>query len=153
MHLDSIDKKILGTIQNDSRISVVELAERVGLSPTPCARRLQRLERDGVIRGYVAALDQTQVGLPVNAFIFIKLERQLRDNLTQFEIRIKDLPEVIDCYLMSGRHDYLLRVVAADLTHLQSFLTDKLTRFEGIASVESSIALNQILHRDQLPIG
>ena len=102
MHLDSIDKKILGTIQHDSRISVVELAERVGLSPTPCARRLQRLERDGVIRGYVAALDQTQVGLPVNAFIFIKLERQLRDNLTQFEIRIKDLPEVAGFNL--GKH-------------------------------------------------
>jgi Lrp/AsnC family transcriptional regulator, leucine-responsive regulatory protein len=153
MPLDAIDKKILKAIQDDSRITIVDLAARIGLSATPCARRLQRLETDGVIRGYVAALDQTAVGLPVNAFIFIKLERQLRDQLSQFEIQIKDLPEVIDCYLMSGRHDYLLRVVAADLTHLQSFLTDKLTRFDGIASVESSIALSQILHRDQLPIG
>jgi Lrp/AsnC family leucine-responsive transcriptional regulator len=152
MQLDAVDKKILKVIQQDSRITVVTLAEKVGLSATPCARRLQRLEKDGVIRGYVTALDQAAIGLPVSVFIFIKLERQYRDSLQTFEENISNLPEVIDCYLMSGRFDYLLRVVAADLASFEAFLKDKLTSIDGIASMESSFALNQILHRNLLPI-
>lgn len=152
MNLDNIDMKILRTIQEDSRITIVNLAEKVGLSSTPCARRLQRLEKDGYIKGYVTALDQTAVGLPVSVFIFIKLERQVQDSLGTFESRIAALPEVIDCYLMSGRFDYLLRVVAADLAHFEQFLKGKLTKLEGIASIESSFALKQVLHRHVLPI-
>jgi Lrp/AsnC family transcriptional regulator, leucine-responsive regulatory protein len=152
MNLDSIDKKILSLLQADSRITVVDLAQRVGLSATPCARRIQRMEAEGIIKGYVTALDQSLVGLPVNVFIFIKLERQIPDSLGTFEARIVQLPEVVDCYLMSGRFDYLLRVVAADIANFEAFLKTKLTSIEGIASVESSFALNQILHRDNLPI-
>jgi Lrp/AsnC family leucine-responsive transcriptional regulator len=152
MNLDSIDKKILTLLQADSRITVVDLAQRVGLSATPCARRIQRMEAEGIIKGYVTALDQSLVGLPVNVFIFIKLERQIPDSLGTFEARIVQLPEVVDCYLMSGRFDYLLRVVAADIANFEAFLKTKLTSIEGIASVESSFALNQILHRDNLPI-
>jgi len=150
--LDAIDKKILKIIQEDSRITVVDLAELVGLSATPCARRLQRLQQDGIIRGYFTALDQTAIGLPVSVFVFIKLERQVRDSLGSFEDMITTLPEVVDCYLMSGRFDYLLRVVAEDIAHFEVFLKTKLTSIEGIGSVESSFALNQILHRYTQPI-
>lgn len=152
MAIDDIDKKILRTIQADSRITVVDLADRVGLSATPCARRLQRMEKDGIIKGYVTALDQKALGLPVSVFVFIKLERQIRDSLSNFETSISLLPEVVDCYLMSGRFDYLLRVVAVDLTDFENFLKSKLTNIEGVASIESSFALNQILQRHSLPI-
>ncbi len=152
MNLDAIDKNILRVIQGNSRVSIVELADKVGLSETPCARRVHKLQDEGVIQGYFTALDQAAVGLPVSVFVFIKLERQLCDNLDSFECLIGSLPEVIDCYLMSGRFDYLLRVVASDISHFEIFLKTKLTRIEGIASVESSFALNQILHRTNLPI-
>ncbi len=152
MILDTIDKNILRILQGNSRITIVDLADKVGLSETPCARRVNRLQEEGVIQGYFTALDQAAVGLPVSVFIFIKLERQLNDKLDSFEALIGNLPEVIDCYLMSGRFDYLLRVVASDISHFEVFLKTKLTSIEGIASVESSFALNQILHRTNLPI-
>ncbi len=113
---------------------------------------MSKLQQDGVIQGYFTALNQAAVGLPVSVFVFIKLERQLCDNLGSFETLIAQLPEVIDCYLMSGRFDYLLRVVASDIAHFETFLKTKLTNIEGISSVESSFALNQILHRQTLPI-
>ncbi len=152
MALDAIDKKILRAIQDNSRITNVDLAGVVGLSETPCARRVQRLQHEGVILGHVTQLDQSAIGLPVSVFVFIKLERQLGNSLASFEQAITELPEVMDCYLMSGRFDYLLRVVASDISHFETFLKTRLTKLEGITSVESSFALNQIVHRTSLPI-
>lgn len=152
MKLDAIDKKILELVQQDGRIPNAELAERVGLSPSPCLRRLRLLEKRGFISRYVAWVDQKQVGLPVSIFISITLDRQSENALEHFENEIRSYPEVLECYLMTGTRDYLLRVVAADVEAYERFLKEKLTRVKGVASIESSFALNQVKYTNQLPI-
>jgi Lrp/AsnC family leucine-responsive transcriptional regulator len=150
--LDALDRKILEHLQADGRISVVDLASRVGLSPTPCLRRVRNLERSGVISRYVAVLDQRAVGLPVSVFVSIKLEKQRQDSLDNFARAISRWPEVLECYLMTGSRDYWLRVVVPDLEAYEQFMKQKLTRVEGIASIESSFALEQVKYTNVLPV-
>jgi Lrp/AsnC family leucine-responsive transcriptional regulator len=152
MNLDAIDRKILAALQDNGRLSNVELAERVGLSPSPCLRRVRRLEDAGVINRYVALVDQKAVGLPVSVFISIKLERQQEDDLDSFEAAVQHYPEVLECYLMTGTRDYLLRVATRDLSAYERFLKNKLTRVGNVASIESSFALKQVKYTNSLPL-
>jgi Lrp/AsnC family leucine-responsive transcriptional regulator len=150
--LDPIDRKILATLQRDGRMSLADLAQQVGLSPSPCLRRVRMLEEAGIISRYVAMVDQQAVGLPVSVFVSIKLESQREEALTKFGKSIERWPEVLECYLMTGPRDYLLRVVVADLGAYERFLKQKLTRLSGIASIESSFALEQVKYTNSLPI-
>ena len=150
--LDDIDLKLLEHIQDDARLTNVELAEKVGLSPSPCLRRLRRLENDGVIKGYMTFVDQTQVGLPVSVFVSVTLKEQSEAALEEFEAAVNALPEVMECYLMTGASDYLLRVVASDLADYERFLKHHLTRIPAIASIQSSFALKQVTYRTALPL-
>ena len=150
--LDAIDKKIIRLLQADGKITVGELSEKVGLSPSPCARRVRLLEEAGIIKGYAALIDQSKVGLPISAFASIKLERQSEENLDRFGEAVSGWSEVVDCYLMTGQRDYLMRIVTSDLESYERFLKDKLTRLEGVASIETSFALVQIKRSEALPI-
>lgn len=152
MSLDAIDRNILAELQNDGRVTVNDLSGRVGLSATPCLRRVKRLEADGVITGYSANVDQVMVGLPVNVFVNVTLTRQAEAELEEFEAAVTACPEVMECYLMTGTSDFLLRVVAADLFAYERFLKSTLTRIPGIANIQSSFALKQVVHRTALPI-
>jgi Lrp/AsnC family leucine-responsive transcriptional regulator len=144
MHvLDAIDRKILSLLQADSRTTMAELADKVGLSVSPCHRRVKLLEERGVITRYIATVDQKSLGLHVSVFISIKLARQKEEDLNRFARAISKWDEVLECYLMTGNRDYLLRVVAADLSSYEAFLKNKLTRLDGIASIESSFALSR----------
>jgi Lrp/AsnC family leucine-responsive transcriptional regulator len=152
MQLDAIDRKILALLQQDGRMSLAALAEKVGLSPSPCLRRVRLMEKAAIIARYVAVLNQREVGLPVSVFISIKLESQREEALTKFGRAIARWPEVLECYLMTGPRDYLLRVVVADLSAYEQFLKQKLTRLDGIASIESSFALEQVKYTNVLPV-
>jgi Lrp/AsnC family leucine-responsive transcriptional regulator len=151
--LDAVDRKILVHLQANGRMSLAELADKVGLSASPCLRRVRMLEKAGVISRYVAVLDQRAVGLPVSVFVSIKLERQKQDALDRFAKAIERWPEVLECYLMTGPRDYWLRVVVPDLAAYERFVKQKLTRLEGIASIESSFALEQVKYTNVLPVG
>ena len=150
--LDEIDRKILMVLQSDGRISLSDLSEKVNLSPSPCLRRIRRLESSGIISRYVAVLDQAKVGLPVSVFVSIKLESQRVEALERFKRAIAKWPEVLECYLMTGPRDYLLRIVAADLGAYEQFLKQKLTRIDGVASIDSSFALEQTKYSNVLPV-
>ena len=152
MPIDQIDRKILRALQADGKITVGELAEKVGLSPSPCARRVRLMESSGVIKGYAAILDQKRVGLPISAFASIKLERQREEDLDRFAEAVARWPEVVDCYLMTGQRDYLMRIVASDLEAYERFLKDKLTRLDNVASIETSFALGQVKRAEVLPL-
>ncbi len=150
--IDDIDRRILAQVQSEGRITINELADRVGLSATPCLRRLRGLERDGIVRGYAAHVDQVEVGLPLSVFVNVTLARQAEVELEQFEAAITACPEVMECYLMTGTSDFLLRIVAADHFAYEHFLKTTLTRIPGIANVQSSFALKQVVYRTALPI-
>jgi len=150
--LDAIDRKILALLQENARLSNVELADAVGLSASPCLRRVRALEHEGVIRRYVTLLDPARVGLPVSIFVNVTLERQVEQALERFEAAILKRPEVMECYLMTGDADYLLRVVTADLSAYERFLMDHLTRVPGVSSIKSSFALKQVKYRTALPV-
>ncbi|MCH7543131.1 MAG: Lrp/AsnC family transcriptional regulator [Proteobacteria bacterium] len=151
--LDAIDRRILDRLQEDGRVSNVELANAVGISSSPCWRRVRELEKRGVISGYVALVDAAAVGLPVSVFVQVTLERQIEAALETFEAAVRARPEVMECYLMTGDADYLLRVVVSDLPTYEAFLKDHLTRIPGIANIKSSFALNQVKYRTSLPLG
>ena len=123
------------------------------MSPSPCARRVRHLEEDGYISGYAALVEQKKVGLPVSVFVSVTLEKQVEKSLEQFESAITARPEVMECYLMTGDADYLLRVVTADLDAYEQFLVNHLTRIPGVASIKSSFALKQVKYLTALPIG
>ena len=150
--LDAIDRKILENLQNNARMRNVELAEKVGLSPSPCLRRVGNMEETGVIRGYATLVDAEAVGLPVSVFVSVTLEKQIEKVLEKFEKEIRARPEVMECYLMTGDFDYLLRVVTSDLGAYERFLIEHLTRIPGVASIKSSFALKQVAYRTALPI-
>lgn len=150
--IDIIDRKILALLQQDAHMTMEKLAEAVGLSPSPCARRVRNLEASGVIKRYVAVVDQDKAGLPVSVFASIKLERQREDELDRFARAIARWPEIVECYLMTGQRDYLLRIVVKDLPAYEAFLKRTLTRLEGVASIESSFALSQVKHAQGLPV-
>jgi Lrp/AsnC family transcriptional regulator, leucine-responsive regulatory protein len=124
----------------------------VGLSPSPCARRVRLLEDAGVIKGYTVVVDQKKLGLPISAFASIKLERQREDDLDRFSQAVSRWPEVVDCYLMTGQRDYLMRIVVRDLEAYERFIKDKLTRLDNIASIETSFALGQVKRSEVLPM-
>jgi Lrp/AsnC family transcriptional regulator, leucine-responsive regulatory protein len=150
--LDEIDRKILVLLQANARVANIELAEKVGLSPSPCLRRVRELEERGVVRRYVTLLDPTRVGLPVSVFVNVTLDRQIEPALERFEAAILKRPEVMECYLMTGDFDYLLRVVTADLSAYERFLVENLTRVPGVASIRSSFALKQVKYSTALPL-
>jgi Lrp/AsnC family leucine-responsive transcriptional regulator len=150
--LDAIDRKILRALQADGRMTVQALADKVGLSPSPCLRRVRQLESAGIITGYSATVAQKSVGLPVSVFVSIKLERQRAANLDAFGTAISRWPEVMECYLMTGQSDFLLRVVCADLETYEHFLREKLTQLDGVASIESSFSLGAVKFSRVLPL-
>src|ERR1700677_3805579 len=150
--LDDLDRKILQALQLDGRLTNVELSEKVGLSPSPCLARVRRLEREGVIGQYVALLESERLGPIVNVFIQITLSQQSESVLEVFERTVKDLPEVMECYLMSGDADYLLRVVVQDTVALRNFILDKLTKTPGVANIRSSFALKQVKYKTAFPL-
>ena len=150
--LDIIDRKILMALQNNARMANVDLARAVGLSPSPCLRRIRDLEQDRVIRSYATLVDPAAVGLGVSVFVQVSLERQVESALDMFEAAVRARAEVMECYLMTGDADYLLRVVVVDLPAYERFLMDHLTRIPGVASIKSSFALKQIKYGTALPI-
>ena len=152
MRLDRIDYAILDHLQRDARATSGELAEAAGLSASPAHRRQKLLEEAGIIRGYVALLDQDRVGLPVSVFVSVRLLAQTDEHLAAFETAIAELPEVMECYVMSGASDYLLRVVAPDLGAYEEFLRTRLTRIPGVRGVESAFALKRVVYRTNLPL-
>ena len=149
---DAIDRRILEVIQEEARISNADLAARVGLSPSPCWRRVRALEDAKVIRRYVTLVDAEAIGLPINVFATVTLEKQVERALERFERAVAERPEVMECYLMTGEFDYLLRVVVPSLGAYERFLMDHLTRIEGIASIKSSFALKQVRYKTALPL-
>ncbi len=151
--LDRIDRNILAQLQQDGRMTNHDLAEKVGLSPSPCLRRVRALEDAGVIRNYVALVDPVAVDLSVSVFVNVTLERQVEDRLDVFEATVRQWPEVLECYLMTGVSDYLLRVVVPDLASYERFLKRYLTRVPGVASIKSSFALKQVRYQTALPLG
>jgi Lrp/AsnC family transcriptional regulator, leucine-responsive regulatory protein len=149
---DSIDWKILGLLQADARMANVELAKAVGLSPSPCLNRVRALEEAGYISRYVTLLDALRVGLKVSVFIQVTLERQIESALERFETAIRARPEVMECYLMTGDADYLIRVVVADIQVLEEFILKFLTKLPGVGNIKSSFALKQVKYQTALPL-
>lgn len=150
--MDSIDLKILQELQVDGALSNVELARRVHLSPSPCLTRVRALEAQGVIQRYVALADPKALGLGLNVFISISLKEQSRQALADFEQRIAEHDEVMECYLMTGDSDYLIRVAVADIAALERFILNQLTPIAGIEKIRSSFALKQVRYKTALPL-
>ncbi|MEB2320462.1 MAG: Lrp/AsnC family transcriptional regulator [Pseudomonadota bacterium] len=151
-NLDAIDLRILSALQENGRLTNVELARRVNLSPSPCLARVRALEQRGLISGYVALCDPLALGLTINVFISVSLERQRKDALDIFEKRVAEHQEVMECYLMTGDSDYLLRVVVPDMQALERFIVDHLAKIPGVASIRSSLALKQVRYKTALPL-
>ncbi|HBT31490.1 MAG TPA: ArsR family transcriptional regulator [Pusillimonas sp.] len=150
--LDSIDMKVLQALQANARLTNTELATRVNLSASPCLARVKALEEMGVISRYVTLLDPLQIGLNVSVFIEIRLEQQVEKSLERFENAIRDYPEVMECYLMTGDADYLLRVVVPDIQALERFIIDELSKIPGVSNIKSSFALKQVKYKTALPL-
>ena len=150
--IDAVDRRIISELQSDGRLTVVQLAERIGLSASPCARRLRLLEENGIIKGYTAIIDQRLAGLPISAFASIKLDRQREEDLDRFAQAVSRWSEVVDCYLMTGHRDYLMRIVVRDLEAYEHFIKNKLARLDNIASIETSFALGQVKRSEILPL-
>ena len=150
--LDAIDRRILVLLQANARLTNAELAEQVGISPSPCWRRVRALEEAGVIARYVTLLSPEVAGLPVSVFVSVSLEKQIEPALEVFQRAVRARPEVMECYLMTGDSDYLLRVVVSDLAAYERFLMDHLTRIPGVASIRSSFALKQVKYSTALPL-
>lgn len=153
MKLDRTDKAILAALQGNARITNLELAEKVGLSPTPCARRVRQLEEAGVIERYVTLLNQKQLGLTITAVIGITMDRHTPDRFKNFERQVRQFPEVIECSIVTGQAaDYLLTAVLPDMTYYEAFLLGRLTRIEGVTGVHSSFVLRKVIARAELPL-
>lgn len=152
MQLDRYEKKILEILQEDARISSSELADKVGLSQSPCWRRVNMLEESGVIRKRVVLVDRKKVGLRAQVFAQVKLSAHGRAHLADFEAAIADIPEVIECYVLMGTVDFLLRVVTVDIESYEKLFFEKLSRLPGVQEITSSIALSEIKNSTALPI-
>ena len=150
--IDATDARILEALQADAKLTNVELAARVHLSPSPCLARVRRLEEAGLISKYVALLDPLRLGLSVSVFIQIRLEKQVERALEVFEAAVARYPEVMECYLMTGDADYLIRVVVPDVPALERFIVDELSKIPGVANIRSSFALKQVKYKTVLPI-
>jgi Lrp/AsnC family leucine-responsive transcriptional regulator len=152
MQLDTLDLRILDQLQRDGSLTNVELARRVHLSPSSCLMRVKALENGGVIERYVALANPKAVGLGLNVFISISLKEQGTESLAEFERRIAEHEEVMECYLMTGDSDYLIRVAVADIAALERFVLDQLTPIPGIEKIRSSFALKQVRYKTALPL-
>jgi Lrp/AsnC family leucine-responsive transcriptional regulator len=152
MELDALDVRILRELQADGSLSNVELARRVGLSPSPCLVRVKALTANGVIRQYVALLNAQELGLHLNVFISISLKQQTRAALEAFEAKVCAREEVMECYLMTGDTDYLIRVAVADMGALERFIIEQLSPMNEIEKIRSSFALKQVRYKTALPL-
>lgn len=153
MQLDKVDARIIAALQKDGRLSVVELAEQIGLSPTPCARRIRLLEKAGVIQGYTAIVDPARLGLKVQAFVQVKLERHTDDNVEQFRRGLIALEEIVSCQATTGEYDFVLQVVSADLDALSRLVLKKLLKLPMVRDVHSSIVLETVKRSTRMPLG
>jgi Lrp/AsnC family leucine-responsive transcriptional regulator len=151
-NLDAIDMRIIKALQEHGRLTNVELAARVGLSPSPCLSRVKALEKSGVIDRYVALVRPDALGLGLSVFIQVTLERQTEKALEIFEARMLAFDEVMECYLMTGDSDYMVRLVVKDMDSLQQFIVKELTTIPGVANIRSSFALKQVKYKTALPI-
>ena len=153
MKLDRIDKQLLELLQGNAQWSNLELADKVGLSPTPCARRVKQLEEAGLINNYVALLDRDKLGLKLTAYIGITMDRHTPERFEQFEAEVMTYPEVIECSVVTGQSaDYLIKAVVPDMQFYEQFLLGRLTRIPGVSGVHSSFQLRQVIQRTQLPL-
>jgi DNA-binding Lrp family transcriptional regulator len=152
MQLDDIDLRILQALQTDGALSNVALAKMVHLSPSPCLARVKALEAAGIINRYVALVNAAKLGLGLNVFINISLKTQSKQALADFEQRIAEQDEVMECYLMTGDSDYLIRVVVADMGALEKFILERLTPIPGVEKIRSSFALKQVRYKTALPL-
>lgn len=143
-NLDEFDLQILRLLREHGRMPLQELADRVGLSPTPVGRRVRHLEEAGIITGYAALIDDAALGFPVSVFVSVKLDRQVDRDLAEFETAIQSFPEVVDCWLMTGNRDYLLRVATDGLAGFEDFLTRRLTKLSCVANIESAIPIRRV---------
>lgn len=153
MQLDKLDIRILRALQRDGSITNLELAEQVGLSATPCARRVKQLQEAGIIRGRVTLLNASKLNLKLTALIQISMDRHTPDRFEQFEEKVKSCPEVVECLLITGQSaDYQLKVVVPDMEHYQEFLLNKITRIDGVSDVHSSFMLREVINTTELPL-
>ncbi len=153
MQLDRTDKRILTLMQQNARISNLELAEQVGLSPTPCSRRVKRLEESGIIDGHVTLLNQSALGLKITVMISISMDRHTPERFENFEKRVSEFPEVVECSIVTGQAaDYLLKAVLPDMEYYEEFLLGRLTRIEGVTGVHSSFVLRKVIDKTELPL-
>lgn len=153
MELDRYDRRILELLQKEGRLSNQELADRIGLSPSPCLRRVRALEEAGVIAGYRAMLDARRLGLTLTALIHISMDRHTPDRFANFEARVSELPEVLECLLVTGQDaDYQLKVIVRDMEAYQILLLDKITRIEGVSGVHSSFVMRSVINKTELPV-
>lgn len=152
-NLDRTDRKILALLQQDASLSAAEIAEKVGLSQSPCWRRIQRLKEEGYIRAQVALLDRKKLGLNTQIFAQVKLSAHGRQHLDEFTAAIRQIPEVLECYVMMGETDFNLRIVAADIEAYERFFFDTLSKLPGVQEIKSTIALSEIKNTTALPVG
>ncbi len=153
LKLDRTDRRILELMQSDGRMTNLELADRVGLSPTPCSRRVKRLESSGLIERHVTLLNQALLGLNITAMISITMDRHTPDRFETFERQVMAFPEVIECSIVTGQAaDYLLKAVLPDMTYYEEFLLGRLTRIDGVTGVHSSFVLRKVIARTELPL-
>lgn len=153
MKLDRYDRRILEVLQSDGRISNQDLAERIGLSPSPCLRRVRALEESGLIAGYRAALDVAKLGLSLTALVHISMDRHTPERFARFDAAVAALPEVLECLLITGQEaDYQLKVVVADMAAYQDLLLNKITRIDGVSGVHSSFVLRRVVDRTAVPL-
>lgn len=153
MKLDRTDVRILEALQRDARISNLDLAAAVGLSPTPCSRRVRQLEASGIIRRHVTLLDESMLGLRLTAMISITMDRHTPDRFEHFERQVETFPEVVECSIVTGQAaDYLLKAVVPDMEHYEEFLLGRLTRIDGVTGVHSSFVLRKVIEKTELPL-
>lgn len=149
--MDEKDRQIVAALQDNGRLTNQELSERVNLSPSPCLRRVRLLEESGVIKGYTAVVDEATYGLPITAFVRIRLERHTQAAVAAFERKVRDIDAIIDCYVMTGDADYLLRVLVESLEDYESFVRTRLHMIEGIASIDTSFAYGTVKRATRFP--
>lgn len=153
MKLDRYDRKILQLLQHNGRITNQELAERVGLSAAPCLRRVRSLEEQGIISGYQAVLDAKKMGLSLIALLQISMDRHTPERFENFDAKIRELPEVLECLLITGHDaDYMLKVIVKDMESYQELLLNKITRIEGVSGVHSSFVMRQVVNTTNIPV-
>ena len=154
MELDRYDRRILEVLQEEGRISNQELADRIGLSPSPCLRRVKALEEGGVLTAYRALVDSRKLGLTLMALIYISMDRHTPERFAHFEAKVSELPEVLECLLVTGQDaDYQLKVIVRDMDAYQELLLNKITRIQGVTGVHSSFVLRKVVDKTALPVG